>query len=293
KTDGSLWAWGQNNYGQLGDGSTDQRNAPVQIGTDTDWKAVSAGNYHTVAIKTDGTDGTDGTLWTWGRNYYGQLGDGSTDQRNAPVQIGTDTDWKAVSAGFGHTAAIKKDCTLWVWGWNNSGQLGDGSTDQRNAPVKIGTDTDWAALSAGYYHTVAIKADCTLWAWGRNTNCQLGDGSTDQRNAPVKIGTDTDWKAVSAGFNHTSAIKNDGTLWTWGSNYSGQLGIGNDITRYRKIPVKIGIDRDWLVVYTGQYHTVAIKADGSIWTWGGNNYGQLGTGTIRNRYVPTRIVQPD
>src|SRR3990172_345906 len=119
---------------------------------------VSAGGFPTVAIK------TDSTLWAWGWNLLGQLGDGTTDDRDTPVQIGTDTDWAQVSAGGSHTLAIKIDGTLWAWGWNGLGQLGDGTNDDTNIPVQIGTDTDWAQVAAGENHTIAIKTDSTLWA---------------------------------------------------------------------------------------------------------------------------------
>ncbi|MCI5195002.1 MAG: hypothetical protein D3919_01975, partial [Candidatus Electrothrix sp. AW5] len=123
---------------------------------------VAAGANHTVIIK------DDGSLWAWGTNGHGQLGDGTTINKNSPVQIGTDIDWQAVAAGYYHTVALKTDGSLWAWGTNGHGELGDGTTSQRNSPVHIGTDTDWQAVAAGYYHTVALKTDGTLWAWGYN-----------------------------------------------------------------------------------------------------------------------------
>jgi hypothetical protein len=183
---------------------------------------VAAGANHTVALR------GDGTLWAWGDNSSGQLGDGSISRRTAPVQIGSATNWVGVAAGANHTVAPRGDGTLWAWGYNSSGQLGDGSTTPRTAPVQIGSATNWVGVAAGANHTVALRGDGTLWAWGDNGFGQLGNGSTTQRNAPVQIGSATDWVGVAAGIYHTVALRGDGTLWAWGYNGSGQLGDGLD-----------------------------------------------------------------
>ncbi|MDP2157899.1 MAG: hypothetical protein Q8K68_09355, partial [Nitrospirota bacterium] len=170
-------------------------------------RQIAAGTHHTVAVQ------SGGILWAWGWNSYGQLGDGTTTDRNAPVQIGSDNKWTAVAAGYYHTIALKSDGTLWAWGRNGNGQLGDGTTTQRTTPVQVGSDNKWTAVAAGYYHTTALKSDGTLWAWGRNFSGVLGDGTTTQRNAPLQIGSDNRWAAVAAGNDHTIALKSDGTLW--------------------------------------------------------------------------------
>jgi alpha-tubulin suppressor-like RCC1 family protein len=152
KTDGTLWAWGDNGHGQLGDGTTTNRWAPVQVGTDTHWATVATGDSHTVAVK------TDGTLWAWGFNGSGQLGDGtSATERHSPLRVGTDNHWASASGGNGHTAAVKTDGTLWAWGNNADGQLGDGTTTIRLTPVRVGTDTGWTAVSAGRSHTLGLQ----------------------------------------------------------------------------------------------------------------------------------------
>src|SRR5579872_4197543 len=168
----TLWAWGYNGYGQLGDGTSTDHHSPEQIGTDANWAQVSAGGLNfTVAIK------TEGTLWAWGFNNDGELGDGTTTGRDSPEQIGTDTNWAQVSAGDSDTLAVRTDGSLWGWGFNGNGQLGDGTTTGRNSPEQVGTDINWAQVSAGYSHTLAIKTDGTLWAWGFNGDGELGDGT--------------------------------------------------------------------------------------------------------------------
>ncbi|MCL1864281.1 MAG: hypothetical protein FWF73_00520 [Spirochaetes bacterium] len=289
KKGGTIWAWGYNGVGQLGDGTTTQRNFPVQVKIDSstpfvDVIAVSAGGNHTVALK------SDGTIWAWGANDSGQLGDGTTTQRNFPVQIKIDAltpfiDVVAVSAGYSHTVTIKEDGTIWAWGANNFGQFGDGTTTQSQRPKQINSSS-WKAASAGWMHTVAIKNDGTLWAWGRNNEGQLGNGGADSL-IPVQIGTDTNWEAVSAGWEHTAAIKNDGTLWAWGDNTYGRL--GSSTVTITPTPIRIGKDR-WGEVSAGRYHTAAVKNDDTLYAWGYNNQGQLGDGTTNDRTRPTRVI---
>ena len=234
RTDGTLWAWGTNASGQLGDGTWQVRNTPQQIGTDTNWRSASAGGAlrgamatppqsvtgHTIAVR------TDGTLWAWGINANGQLGDGTWTVRNTPQRIGTDTNWSTVEAGMEHSMATRQDGTLWAWGRNSSGQLGDGTWQVRNTPQQVGTDANWSRVAAGTRHTLALRTDGTLWAWGHNGSLQLGDGSPNTRNAPVQIGEDTNWNRVAAGDRHSVATKTDGSLWAWGWNSSGQFGDG-------------------------------------------------------------------
>ncbi len=235
----------------------------------------------------DSSNITGKTLWAWGRNNYGQLGDGTDTTRIIPTQITMDNDWAVISSGYTHTLAIKSNGTLWAWGDNGSGRLGDGTTIDKLSPVQIGTATNWSSVSAGDSHTLAIKNDGTLWAWGNNGNGRLGDGTTIDRLSPVQIGTATNWSSVSAGESHTLAIKNDGTLWAWGYNYYGQLGDG---TQSQKVsPVQIGTDSNWVSISAGSSFTLAIKNDGTLWAWGKNNRGQLGDSTTINKNIPVQI----
>ncbi|MCL2193819.1 MAG: InlB B-repeat-containing protein, partial [Treponema sp.] len=168
------------------------------------FKVISAGTDHTAVVK------MDGTLWAWGGNASGQLGDGTTTGRNGPVQIQSGMTWASVSAGgiagASHSVAIRSDGTLWGWGHSAWGQRGDGTTTNRNTPVRVGMATNWISVAAGGAHTIAIRSDGSLWAWGRNRSGQIGDGTTTNRNTPVRIGTATNWASVSAGLDHTVAV---------------------------------------------------------------------------------------
>lgn len=259
KTDGTLWAWGFNASGQLGDGTTDEKQEPVQVGSESDWKAVSSGGSHTLAIK------IDGTLWAWGENFWGQVGNGTYgNDQLVPIKLGSATDWASVSAGVSFSMAIKIDGTLWAWGDNFYGQLGNGRVNAYN-PELVGTARDWRYVSAGGNHTIALKTDNTLWAWGLNLYGQLGDGTQSNRDAPVKIGTAGDWQNVDAGHDHTIAMKANGTIWAWGNNDRGQL--GNGTINHSNIPTSVGSSQ-WKSFSVGKSSTLGIKSDGTLWAWG-------------------------
>ena len=244
--------------------------------------SISAGYNHSLAIK------EDGSLWAWGLNNSGQLGDGTNTNRNIPTRVGTDTDWINISAGDGHSLALKEDGSLWAWGLNDSGQLGDGTNTNRNIPTRVSTDTDWTYISAGSSRSLAIKEDGSLWAWGSNYVGSLGDGTFTDRNIPTRIGADTNWAYISAGGQYCLALKKDGSLWAWGRNNYGQLGDGTN-TNYRNIPTRVGTEANWTYISAGLQYSLALKNDGSLWAWGRNDNGQLGDGTNTDRYVPTRI----
>ena len=267
----SLYGWGLNDRGQLGDGVV-LKYAPHQ--NKSEWKTDDAGSYHTLAIK------ADGTLWAWGRNYHGQLGDGTWKDSSNPVKLSASNDWAVVAAGGAHSMAIKEDGTLWAWGNNVNGQLGDGTFLDKNVPVRVGSDTDWVYVTAGGEYSLGIKEDGTLWAWGNNSHGELGDGTNRNRNAPAQIGSADDWNLVTAGDFHALAIKKDGTLWSWGRNYDGQLGISS--TNDSSVPVQVNTSTDWNFASAGGNHSLAIKADGSLWAWGQNAWGQIGDGTLYN-----------
>jgi uncharacterized repeat protein (TIGR03803 family) len=274
RTDGTLWAWGINTYGQIGDGTNTQRFSPVQIGALTTWAAAVAGYQHTIALK------TDGTIWAWGYNAEGELGQGTSDSlttHTTPVQVGTVTTWTGIASGGYHILATRSDGTLWAWGYNGYGQVGNGSTSNVTAPVQIGTATNWSGLTGGFYSSAALRTDGTVWTWGRNSESQLGDGTLTQRTSPGQLGAATNWQNVQAGEYHFLATKTDGTLWSWGLNQLGQLGQGfNDITLRGNTPVQVGTSTNWTLLAPGYDHSVATKADGTVWSWGDNNNNELG-----------------
>lgn len=173
------------------------------------WNIISSGNDYTLATK------TDGTLWGWGINEDGQLGDGTTTNRATPTPIAISGIWKIATA-YNHTVVIKTDGTLWAWGNNQFGQVGDGTTNNRTTPLKIGSANDWVSVAVGDYFTLALKANGTLWAWGHNYYGNYGDGSTYSRTVPTQVGTAADWRSIAAGDDHALGIKTDGTLWAWG-----------------------------------------------------------------------------
>jgi alpha-tubulin suppressor-like RCC1 family protein len=283
RTDGSLWAWGWNIHGQLGDGTVTDRLAPTRVETGTDWVEVAAGSFHSLALK------SDGSLWAWGYNSAGQLGDGTTVDRLVPTRVEMGTDWVAVAAGTYYSLALKSDGSIWAWGSNDYGQVGDGTTTDRHVPTRIGTENDWWAVTAGAYYAMALKPDGSLWAWGDGRFGQLGTGSAGiVEHAPTRVGTDADWVAVSAGFGHSLALKNDGSLWAWGWNEAGQLGDGT--TDYRAAPARVGTGTDWVALAAGMGHTLALKSDHSLWAWGYNEHGQVGNGTSNDWYFPMEIM---
>ena len=278
KADGSLWAWGNNQYGQLGIEKSFSL-FPARVGSDTDWASVATGSVHTLALK------TDGTLWAWGFNAYGQLGLGDLVDRTVPTRVGTDADWAAIGTGLRFSFGLKTDGSLWAWGQNDYGQLGLGDVTRREAPTRVGMDTDWAMVDGGGQFAAGVKTDGTLWTWGQNHRYQLGQGDLTERHDPTQIGTDTDWAWVGCSDNDSRARKDDGSLWSWGYNNLGQLGVGDTVTRH--VPTQV--DGTWGQMVVGDDSTLALLPGGTLWAWGDNTYGQLGQGDRDYRDVPSAV----
>jgi len=282
KKDGTLWAWGSFDLLGLGDsvlGVNVDTSMPIQVGISNDWKNVSAGSSHTMAIK------NDGTLWAWGSNGAGQLGIGDFQYRSIPCQVGTDKDWEFVSAAYLNTMAIKDDGTLWAWGFNDKEQLGLGlssSTQYKNTPNQISSNISWLTVSVSEDRFImAIKKDGTLWSWGYDNGLLGLSGFSGDKNIPTKVGIDSNWVSVSAGRNLVTAIKKDGTLWTWGST-----GLSISFINY---PTQVGNDDNWETVASTNSITIAKRKDGSLWTWGDNSFGKLGLGHSESINTPTQI----
>ena len=282
KTDGTLWACGDNTYGQLGDGTTTNRSSPVQVKSIINVQSVAAGYDYSLILK------TDGTVWVCGNNVYGQLGDGTTNSRSTPVQILSVSSIQGISAGDGHSLILKTDGTVLSCGYNSNGQLGDGTTTNRSTPVLVTGINSVKSVSAGGAHSLILRIDGTVWACGNNYSGQLGDSTTTDRLTLVQITSINNVQQVFAGGNHSIALKNDGTVWTWGSNSSGQLGNGttNNDSIPRVVPGISGIQN----IAAGGSHSLILKNDGTIWGFGDNSSSQLGDGTTINRYMPVQIA---
>ena len=268
-SDGSLYAWGSNCYGQLGDGKCYAKKTPSKVGVG--YTVIVPGLNHTLALK-----GND--LYAWGFNEYGQLGDGTNIYKYKPVLIGT--GYTAVAAGGLHCLALKGNA-LYAWGNNQYGQLGDGTNIDRTTPVLIGTG--YTAISAGFYHSLALKGN-DLYSWGFNEHCQLGDGMNTDRNTPMLIGTG--YSAIAAGGCHNLALK-ENILYTWGHNVYGQLGDGTiGFLTNKNTPVLIGTG--YTAIAAGNSFSFALKGD-ILYAWGDNYCRQLGDGTNKNKNVPVQI----
>jgi alpha-tubulin suppressor-like RCC1 family protein len=335
KADGTVWTWGQNDRGQLGDGTLTNRTTPVKVQGLSGVKAITCSAYSTYAVK------DDGTVWAWGSNSYGALGNGTASNSNTPVQVSGLTGVKDVIGGSGGSTfqafALKEDGTTWAWGYNGDGQLGDGTTINRNTPVQVTGLDGVKVLASGTYNTMALKEDGTVWIWGLNDIGQLGDGTTVSRSSPVQLTGLSGAKDIGCGDIHFAVLKENGTVWTWGSNSWWGLGYGTKDTRtsiptqvsglsgvkeilisyfhnnvlkedgtvwawgadsfsqlinngpFKKTPTLISGFTGITSIASGTYFTIGLKSDGSVWAWGTNDYGQLGDGTTTSRSTPVAV----
>jgi alpha-tubulin suppressor-like RCC1 family protein len=293
RANGTAWAWGANTYGRLGDNTTTSRLSPVSVvGGFTDWVQLSASigttstnNAHSLGLR------ANGTIWGWGLNSSGQIGDETITSRLSPVSVvGGFTDWVQVSAGGMHSLGLRSNGTAWAWGRNFYGNLGDNSITSKSSPVSVvGDFTDWTQLSAGSSHSLGLRANGTAWAWGANINGRLGDNSTTSRSSPVSVvGGFSDWIQVSAS-EHSLGLRSNGTAWAWGPNTYGRLGDNSLTSRSSPVSV-VGGFSDWVQLSAGGSHSLAIRADGTAWAWGRNLTGALGDNSLTNRSSPVSVV---
>ncbi len=288
KDDGTLWTTGYGNLMGLNQPGFPPtavlRSSPTQL--PGSWSGAMSRNGETV-IATK----ADGTLWTWGSNQHGILGlnqaygPGDKKNRSSPCQVGTDTDWTItadqISCGSEYAFCMKQNGTLWAWGKNDNAGMGVGQpfNYRRSSPTQI-PGTTWATINAGGGGSlnVAKKTDGSLWVWGNNGSGSLGLNGGPPKNSPVQLGTDTTWAGVTVGGSAAFVTKTDGTLWAWGNASSGKLGFGQpsntDISSPKQIPGTWKTDHHSVASINDS--TAAIRADGTLWTWGQGEVGQLG-----------------
>lgn len=306
KTDGTVWAWGWNAFGQLGNGTTNDSYTPVQTGLGsipplTSVTKLGGRPYFTLAVK------SDGTIWAWGMNQYGQMGNGTVNALSGPqVTVpglvsgsspgGAINNPLQVTCGFQFGAALTTNGTVWTWGSGSHGELGNGTTGSSYIPAQVPGLTNVTSISAGWFHILALKSDRTVWAWGNNFSGELGDGTTSNRSNAVQVLNLTNILAVSGGDGHSSALAAGGTVWKWGLNDVGELGNGTINAGANPIPAKILVDKfgagfsNIVMVSARDYHNIAVKADGSVWMWGANDQGQCGDGTTNSDWSPVPVV---
>jgi alpha-tubulin suppressor-like RCC1 family protein len=295
-----LYTWGNNETGQLGRGNVTNAEAhPSAIplaGTPSEWRMVSAGNFHSFAID------MQEQLWTWGNNESGQLGLGHNMNQSTPQPVLVDNKpfrCAKVSAGGTHSLAIDSQGQPWAWGSNMYGQLGLGHTNSQATPQPVlvnGQPFLCDQVSAGGNHSLASNRQGQLWAWGNNAYAQLGLGHTIKQSTPQRVlvnGHPFRCTQVSAGAIHSLAIDMQGQPWAWGSNEYRQLGLGDNI--YQATPQLILVDGHPFLcaqVSAGGYHSLASNRQGQLWAWGSNRLGQLGLGDKETRDIPTLVPLP-
>jgi alpha-tubulin suppressor-like RCC1 family protein len=284
RSDGTVWAWGGNLYGQLGDGTTTNSSTPVQVRGLSGVTAVAAGDYCSVALR------SDGTVWAWGFNANGQLGDGTTTSSSTPVRVQGLSGVTAIAAeapAAYHVMALRSDGTVWAWGSNAGGQLGDGTRTTRFTPVQVHGLSGVTAIGVGFFLSMALRSDGTMWAWGHNLWGQLGDGTTTTRLTPVQVRDLSGVTAIAAGGHHSLALRTDGTVWAWGHNSWGQM--GNGTTTDSSTPVQLSGLAGVIAISAGSEYSLGLRSDGTVWAWGYNADGQLGNGTTSNSSTPGQV----
>ncbi len=267
RANGEVWTWGGNDAGQLGDGTLTARATAQPVSGIGPARAAAA---NITALPRSVVVLTDGSVWSWGNNLYGQLGDGTTINRLLPVRAGTLSDVVRVSAGIGYTLALRNDGTVWAWGDNRGGQLGNGTSTASLVPVAAPMPDAIVAIAAGDSNALALTAQGEVLAWGFNSRGQVGDGTTERRLSPLPVTLPAPAISIAAGASHAMALLLDGRVFAWGVNADGQCGCGSS-SEYQTTPCQVAppLPADIVSIGGGLDHSLALAADGSVWAWGG------------------------
>ncbi len=301
-SEGAAYCWGNNGYGQVGNGTTGDAGSgntanlwipiPTLVTGGVRFTAVSAGGAHSCGLT------AAGAVYCWGYNAWGQLGDGTGTVRSSPVLVTTNVRFAAVSAGYYHTCALTAEGAAYCWGWNPSGQLGDGTGTDRTQPVPVTGGLSFASVWAGGWvsasnrsgaHTCGVTITGAAYCWGLNSSVQLGDGTTTNRSSPVRVGVAMSFANVSAGDAHSCGVTAVGAVHCWGSNFNAQLGDGT--TNGRLSPVMAAAGMSLATVKAGGGYSCGLAASGIAYCWGRNDWGQLGDGSRTDRLTPVPVMQ--
>ncbi|MFM7767542.1 MAG: T9SS type A sorting domain-containing protein [Bacteroidota bacterium] len=282
---GQAMVWGNNLYGQLGNGSTVSIATLPTYANISNVESVAAGWSHCTAVK------KDGTLWTWGYNSSGQLGQSSPALSiSQPTQVPGLSNVRSVACGHEHTLALKQNGSVYTCGINGQGQLGNGSTNPSGTFMQVAGLSNITQVAGGYTHSIALKSDGTVWVWGSNAAGQLGTGNNISYNSPQQNIFLSNVVFIAAAGSHSLAIKSDGTVWAWGKNNYGQLGLGTT-TNYNT-PQQINAIPSAIAVAAGWEHSIVLKSDSTVWTFGRNTEGQLGIGNFVTSNTPVQCTLP-
>jgi len=293
RSDGTVWAWGSGGAGQLGDGTTTSyRTTPAQVTGLSGVVAVAAGTDHSLALR------SDGTVWAWGGDRYGQLGDGANSSAQpTPVQVTGLTGVTKIAAGGLFSLALRSDGTVWAWGYNAVGELGNGTTADSNVPVQVtGLARITAIAAAEGDSAMAIRTYpktgvTSVWTWGSNDAGQLGDGTLSSHLVPEQV-TGIGARGIvgiAVGDGFELALGADGSVWAWGADSFGQLGIGPQLTRFTRPVQAIAAGSGIIQLAAGVNHALAVRSNGTELAWGKNSYGELGLGNTDPAGGPVQV----
>ena len=283
KADGSLWVWGNNDWGQLGTNDKTNYSSPVLVVGNHSF--LTACTYdHGLARK------EDGSIWSWGLNQYGALGNNTTTDTSSPVAVvGGHSFIEIGGAGGSHSIARKADGSCWAWGEGGAGRLGLGYlTGHRSSPTLVIGNHSFVEISVGYEFNIARKADGSCWGWGDNTYGQVGDEAGTDRSSPTLVVGNHTFIQVKCGRSHALALKADGSCWAWGYGLYGQLSTA--FATSKSSPILVIGNHSFVSIDAGRYFSFGRKADGSLWGWGYNSVGQLGDNTQTSQSSPVAVV---